>query len=98
MHAAVRGVGLACVAKPYATKDLAAGRLVRLLPGWSTLLLAWDLYYPNRQQLPPAFRAFLDFSAQRCVKVRCKEVTDVLFDRTSSPRHPCDACATSSVR
>jgi DNA-binding transcriptional LysR family regulator len=61
VQAAVRGVGLTSVAEPYAANDLAAGRLVRLFPDWSTALPAWHLYYPSRRQLPPAVRAFLDF-------------------------------------
>ncbi|AJE45824.1 LysR family transcriptional regulator [Celeribacter indicus] len=61
VHAAVHGVGVVSVAAPYAAGELAAGRLLRLLPDWSTARPAWHLYYPGRRQVPPALRAFLQF-------------------------------------
>jgi len=62
--AAVAGIGLARVALPYAQDDLAQGRLIRVLTGFSPRLPAWHLYYPSRRHMPPALRAFIDFFTQ----------------------------------
>ena len=39
--------------------QLADGRLVRVLPEWSSMGPAFHLYYPSRRQLPEALRALL---------------------------------------
>jgi DNA-binding transcriptional LysR family regulator len=58
-------VGLIHLVEEYAQPAIAAGQLVPVLEDWSPLLPSWFLYYPSRRQMSSAFRAFLDFAADR---------------------------------
>ena len=52
-HAAAHGLGVALIPMPHAVPLLAAGKLVRVLPGWYAELGTINLYYPNKKLLPP---------------------------------------------
>ncbi|GBQ92256.1 LysR family transcriptional regulator [Asaia krungthepensis] len=60
LHAAAQGVGLACVLEDQALTLLASGRLVRVLQDWCPPFSGYHLYYPDRRELPPAFRILVD--------------------------------------
>lgn len=55
------GLGIGRIPELYVREDLAAGRLVQILPESSTG--SFDLFavYPSRRHLPPKVAAFLDF-------------------------------------
>jgi DNA-binding transcriptional LysR family regulator len=62
--AALRGLGIATTASFIVHEDLKAGRLVKLLPGYT--LKPRELYalYPHNRHLSPKVRAFVDYAAQ----------------------------------
>jgi DNA-binding transcriptional LysR family regulator len=65
LRAARAGIGLGYVRELSAREDIAAGRLIHLLPEWTPPFPGIWLYYP-RQRLPsPAFKAFLDYFRRR---------------------------------
>jgi DNA-binding transcriptional LysR family regulator len=65
LRAARAGIGLGYVRERSAREDIAAGRLIHLLPEWTPPFPGIFLYYP-RQRLPsPAFKAFLDYFRRR---------------------------------
>lgn len=45
--------------------EIAAGRLVQLLPEWTPQLASLCLYYPSRRNPPAAFRAFVALARER---------------------------------
>ena len=55
------GAGVAIVSAYLCGPDIAAGPLVRLLPGWTCPPLPVSLVFPTRRELRPAVRAFADF-------------------------------------
>jgi DNA-binding transcriptional LysR family regulator len=59
--AALRGVGLAFLAEPLVTEQLAAGRLELVLEDHAAWSPGAYLYYPSRSQMLPKLRAFIDF-------------------------------------
>ena len=63
--AARAGLGVARLPDYLYAADLAAGRLVRLLPGWSTGRRKVHLTWPASSGLAPAHRAFVEFVAAR---------------------------------
>ncbi|AZO07229.1 MULTISPECIES: LysR family transcriptional regulator [unclassified Mesorhizobium] len=60
---ALAGVGLAYVFEPLVRADLAAGRLVQILPHTAIEEPGLFLYFPRRASMAPKLRAFID-SAQ----------------------------------
>jgi DNA-binding transcriptional LysR family regulator len=63
--AARDGIGIAHVFLRQVESDLAAGRLVPVLPQcWSTQP-GFHLYYPTRRHLPAKLRAFIDYCSER---------------------------------
>jgi len=60
-RAALDGAGLAFLFREMVADDIAAGRLVALLPEWCEPYPGFFLYYPSRRQLSPALRAFIDW-------------------------------------
>jgi DNA-binding transcriptional LysR family regulator len=65
IKAAVDGVGLAYLMEDHVMPLVKAGKLVRLLEDWSPAFPGYYLYYPDRRQLPPAFRLFVDLLRSR---------------------------------
>lgn len=63
--AAVAGAGI--VFQPYfiVADDLAAGRLVRVLPDWQSGEMGLYAVYPSRKHLSAKVRTFIDFLAER---------------------------------
>ena len=55
------GVGLGVISGYVCAPDLAAGRLVRLLPDWEAPPVAVSIVFPSRRELAPAVRVFVDF-------------------------------------
>lgn len=60
-QAALAGVGLAQPLLAEVEDDIAAGRLVRLLAGYTPRFDGLYIYYPSREQLAPKLRVFIDF-------------------------------------
>ena len=58
--AAVQGVGLAQAPGPLAKAPIAAGRLQALLTSFAVTTPGVFLYYPDRRQVLPKLRAFID--------------------------------------
>ena len=58
--AARAGTGVTYTFEEYVAGDLAAGRLVELLPDWSQPFPGPSLYFAERPLMPPALRAFVD--------------------------------------
>ncbi len=60
---ALAGVGIAYVFEPHVRDDLAAGRLVQVLPQTALEEPGFFLYFPQRQRQSPRLRALLDMIA-----------------------------------
>jgi DNA-binding transcriptional LysR family regulator len=58
--AALAGAGLVYLPVDLAGDDIAAGRLVRVLPQWGTLTLPINLVYPSRRLVPRRVSALMD--------------------------------------
>lgn len=58
--AALAGLGLTLLPRMYCMEDVQDGRLVQLLPGWSTPAAYLQAVYPHRRGMLPAVRAWLD--------------------------------------
>lgn len=65
VRAALDGVGLANVMEHTVAKELADGRLIRVLSRFCAPFPGLFLYYPSRTQLPPKLRALVDFLRAR---------------------------------
>jgi DNA-binding transcriptional LysR family regulator len=65
LEAAVAGVGAIQVPSYYGAEEVAAGRLVQLLPEWSAGEMEFFLVYPEQQHLPARLRALIDFMLDR---------------------------------
>ena len=59
--AAVKDVGIAFSFKSFVERDLAAGKLVRILTKYSPAFSEYFLYYPSRSQLPAKLQAFISY-------------------------------------
>lgn len=62
--AVVAGAGIAALPGIVARPDIARGRLVRVLPDWSTPRKAIYFVYPSAQSVTARLRAFIDHLAQ----------------------------------
>ena len=62
--AALDGIGIAYVFVRQVEADLAAGRLVPVLPDCWPTFAGFHLYYPTRRQMPAKLRAFIDYCAE----------------------------------
>ena len=60
LNAACEGHGLACVLEDQANALLKAGKLERVLEDWCPPFAGYHLYYPDRRQLPPAFKLLVE--------------------------------------
>jgi DNA-binding transcriptional LysR family regulator len=58
--AALDGPGLAYTFESQVTKDVADGRLIRVLEDWCQPFSGYHLYYPSRRQHTPAFLLLVD--------------------------------------
>jgi DNA-binding transcriptional LysR family regulator len=58
---AVNGEGIALLPRLFVEEDLAAGRLVEILPDWSAPEIWLTLYYPPYERLPLKVATFSDF-------------------------------------
>lgn len=57
----VGGAGIGCISGYLCAHDVAAGRLVRLLPEWMLPSVDVSAVFPSHRELAPAVRAFIDF-------------------------------------
>jgi DNA-binding transcriptional LysR family regulator len=60
-EAALRGIGIAQLPLPLIEADIAAARLIRLLPEWHSEDESACAVFPSRRGLLPSIRALLDF-------------------------------------
>ncbi len=60
LGAALEGVGLAQLPEPMAADALRAGKLVHVLEPFAPVIPGVFLYYPDRRQVMPKLRAFID--------------------------------------
>ena len=58
--AALAGAGMVYLPVDLAREDLAAGRLVQVLPDWGTLSLPINIVYPSRRLVPRRVTALMD--------------------------------------
>jgi DNA-binding transcriptional LysR family regulator len=58
------GLGLAYFWRSFATKDLAAGKLIEVLAGWTPSYGTHQLYYPSRKYVPAGLRAVFDLARE----------------------------------
>ena len=65
LGAAIQGVGLAQVPGPLAKAPIAEGRLQALLTPFAVTTPGLFLYYPDRRQVLPKLRAFIDHIKDR---------------------------------
>ncbi|OJT24444.1 hypothetical protein BO221_14900 [Archangium sp. Cb G35] len=65
VRAAVTGAGVIQVPSYFGEEEVAAGRLVPLLPEWSAGEMEFFLIYPEQQHLPARMRALIDFLLDR---------------------------------
>lgn len=56
-----RGAGIGTLSAYLCGDDILAGRLERVLPGWSLPPLPVSLVFPSRRELSPVVRAFVDY-------------------------------------
>ncbi|MCE3265152.1 MAG: LysR family transcriptional regulator [Pseudoduganella sp.] len=63
LAAAVQGAGIAMQPRFVVQPEVAAGRLVQVLPDWQPQALGIHAIYTSRQHMPPALRALLDYLA-----------------------------------
>jgi DNA-binding transcriptional LysR family regulator len=68
LGAAIQGMGLAQVPAPLAKAPIADGRLRALLTSYAVMTPGVFLYYPDRRQVLPKLRAFIDHVQQRNAK------------------------------
>ncbi len=62
--AALRGVGVCQLPIFVVQDDVAAGRLIDVLPGWTPRAGIIHAVFPTRRGLLPSVRALLDFLAE----------------------------------
>jgi len=63
-HAAIRGVGVACLPTSLVADDLSSGALVRLLPSLRFPTGVVHAVFPSRRGMVPAVRALLEFLSE----------------------------------
>jgi LysR family transcriptional regulator, regulator for bpeEF and oprC len=57
----VGGAGIAIISCYLCAPDIAAGRLIQLLPEWTVPPIAVHMVFPSKRELAPAVRAFVDY-------------------------------------
>lgn len=61
LKSAIAGLGIACLPESFTREDVAAGRLVRVLPTWTAGTVTTTILTPHRRGQLPAVRAVIDF-------------------------------------
>lgn len=61
LQAALDGAGLVSLLEPSVADYLQKGTLTEVLPDWAQQFPGMYIYYPNRRNMRPALRAFIDF-------------------------------------
>lgn len=61
LQAALDGAGLVSLLEPSVADYLQKGMLTEVLPDWAQQFPGMYIYYPNRRNMRPALRAFIDF-------------------------------------
>jgi DNA-binding transcriptional LysR family regulator len=69
-HLAVTGEGVFLAPSFVVFDDLAAGRLIRIMPGVNAVEFTINAVYPNRSHLPTKVRLFIDLLAERFAEHR----------------------------
>jgi DNA-binding transcriptional LysR family regulator len=64
-RAALDGLGVAYLPEDYVQRDIAAGRLVRVLADWCPPFPGYHLYYASRRQPTPAFALLVEALRRR---------------------------------
>lgn len=67
---ALSGCGLASIPDYFVARELASGRLVRVLEGYASPANAFRLLWPAKAQRSPKVRAFIDFFTARVARTR----------------------------
>ncbi|CAG4890156.1 LysR family transcriptional regulator [Paraburkholderia saeva] len=65
LGAAVEGIGLAQLPEPMVAEGLREGKLVHVLESFAPVIPGVFLYYPDRRQIMPKLRAFIDHVKSR---------------------------------
>ncbi len=60
MNAVLAGLGLAYLPEDQVKRDIAGGRLIRVLSDWCAPFSGYHLYYPSRRQPAPAFAVVVE--------------------------------------
>ncbi len=60
MNAVLAGLGLAYLPEDLAKREIADGRLIRVLADWCAPFAGYHLYYPSRRQPTPAFAVLVE--------------------------------------
>ncbi|MFV0644813.1 MAG: LysR substrate-binding domain-containing protein [Sphingomonadaceae bacterium] len=68
--AALAGIGIVQMPDLMASDDIAKGRLIELLPGWTSPNIAVNAIFPPRRGMLPSVRALIDHIAGDCVPYR----------------------------
>src|SRR5499433_3428168 len=84
LGAAVEGVGLAQVPEPIAAGSVRAGKLVHVLAPFAPMAPGVFLYYPDRRQMMPKLRAFIDHVKSRSDAANKTRI--YVDDRRTRPR------------
>ncbi|UOM33525.1 LysR substrate-binding domain-containing protein [Acuticoccus sp. I52.16.1] len=71
-HAAIAGVGAVQLPTIFIWEDVAAGRLVHVLPEWRPRAGIVHAVFPSRRGLLPSVRALVDFLARECAVQRSR--------------------------
>jgi DNA-binding transcriptional LysR family regulator len=66
----LNGAGIGILSGYLCAPEIAAGRLVRLLPEWKAPPVEVNIVFPSRRELAPAIRAFADFMREVSVPGR----------------------------
>ena len=60
MNAVLAGLGLAYIPEDIVKREIADGRLIRVLADWCAPFAGYHLYYPSRRQPTPAFAVLVE--------------------------------------
>ena len=69
-EAALAGIGVVQLPTVMIYEDVAAGRLIHVLPQWRPKAGVVHAVFPSRRGLLPSVRALLDFLARECAAAR----------------------------